>query len=171
MYFYANIVITMIKGKEVFIANTATVIGNIEMGDNSSVWFGAVVRGDNDKITIGDRSNIQDLSVIHVDEGVPVNIGKEVTIGHGAIVHGATIGDNSLIGMRSTLLNNVVIGKNCIVGAHALVTEGKVIPDNSLVIGMPAKVVKTLSPDEIEKIKLNYQSYVKKGKEFLNEKY
>ena len=161
----------MKKGKEVFIAENATVIGNVELGDNSSIWFGAVLRGDNDFIKIGERTNIQDLSIIHVDEGVPVTIGKEVTIGHGAIIHGATVGDNSLIGMRATLLNNSVIGKNCIVGAHALVTEGKIIPDNSLVIGIPAKIVKTLTNEEIEAIKLNFTSYVKKGKEYLKNKY
>lgn len=161
----------MKKGKEVFIANTATVLGDVQLGDNVSVWFGAVIRGDSDQIKIGDRSNIQDTAVVHVDPGVPAIIGEGVTVGHGAIVHGASVGNNSLIGMRATLLNNAVIGDNCIVGAHALVTEGKVIPDNSLVLGSPAKVVKTFTEEEIGRIRKNADAYVQKGKEYLEGKY
>lgn len=161
----------MKKGKEVFIANTATVIGNVTLGDNVSVWFGAVIRGDSDSIKIGKNSNIQDTAVIHVDPTTPTNIGENVTVGHGAIVHGATVGNNSLIGMRATILNNAIIGKNCIIGAHALVTEGKVIPDNSLVIGAPGRVVKTYTPEEVAKNNRNADAYVKKGKEYLSGKY
>ena len=161
----------MRKGKEVFIAETATVIGDVELGDNSSVWYGAVVRGDSDTIRIGAKSNIQDTAVVHVDPGVPVEIGEGVTVGHGAIIHGARVGNNTLVGMRATLLNNVVVGNNCIIGAHALVTEGKVIPDNSLVLGSPAKVVKTLDKEQIEGIVKNGQAYVKKGLEYLEGKY
>lgn len=158
-------------GKEVFIANTATVVGDVEIGDNSSVWFGAVVRGDSDKIVIGKNSNIQDTAVVHVDPNTPTKISDNVTVGHGAIVHGATVGDNSLIGMRATLLNNAVIGKNCIIGAHALVTEGKIIPDNSLVLGSPGKVVKTYTEEEVTKNNRNSGAYVKKGREYLAGKY
>lgn len=161
----------MKKGENVFIADTATVLGDVELGKNASVWFGAVIRGDSDTITIGARSNIQDTAVVHVDPGVPVSIGEGVTVGHGAIVHGATVGNNTLIGMRATLLNHVKIGNNCIVGAHSLVTEGKEIPDNSLVIGSPAKVVKTLSPEQIEGIRKNGEAYVTKGMEYLQGKY
>lgn len=161
----------MKKGKNVFIADTATVIGDVELGDNTSIWFGAVVRGDSDTIKIGNNSNIQDTAVVHVDPNVPAEIGEGVTVGHGAIVHGATVGDNSLIGMRATLLNNVVIGKNCIVGAHSLVTEGKIIPDNSLVLGSPARVIKTLDDNQIEGIIKNAEAYVNKGKEYLDGKY
>ena len=161
----------MKKGNDVFIANTATVIGDVELGDNSSVWFGAVIRGDSDSIKIGNNSNIQDTAVVHVDPDVPVEIAAGVTVGHGAIVHGAKIGNNTLIGMRATLLNNVVIGNNCIVGAHSLVTEGKIIPDNSLVIGSPAKVVRILSKEQIDSIKLNANAYVNKGMEYLDGKY
>lgn len=161
----------MKKGENVFIADTATVLGNVTLGENASVWFGAVIRGDSDTITIGARSNIQDTAVVHVDPGVPVSIGEGVTVGHGAIVHGATVGNNTLIGMRATLLNHVKIGNNCIVGAHSLVTEGKEIPDNSLVIGSPAKVVKTLTPEQIEGIRKNGEAYVIKGMEYLQGKY
>lgn len=161
----------MKEGNEVFIAKTATVIGNVELGNNSSIWFGAVVRGDSDCIKIGDRSNIQDTAVVHVDPGVPVEIGKGVTVGHGAIVHGAKVGDNTLIGMRATLLNNVIVGNNCIIGAHVLVTEGKVIPDNSLVIGSPAKIIKNLNEEQIDSIRKNAEAYVNKGKEYLDGKY
>lgn len=159
------------KGNDVYIAPNATVIGNIELGDESSVWFGAVIRGDNDYIKIGKQSNIQDTVVLHVDEGVPVEIGNNVTVGHGAIIHGATVDDNCLIGIRATLLNNVKVGKNCIIGAHSLVTEGQIIPDNSLVLGSPAKIIKTLTDIQIQKIKQNSLNYVKKGKEYLGEKY
>lgn len=158
----------MKKGKSVFIANTATVIGNVDLGDECSVWFGAVVRGDTDKIIIGDRTNIQDNAVIHVDEGVPCTIGKEVVVGHSAIIHGATIGDNCLVGMRSTIMNGAKVGKFCVIGAHALVTEGMEIPDFSLVLGMPAKVVKQTPEAMQERIKSGAAHYVKMGKRYLN---
>ena len=158
-------------GKEVFIANTATVVGDVVLGDNSSVWFGSVVRGDSDKIEIGKNSNVQDTAVVHVDPNTPTKIGDNVTVGHGAIIHGATVGNNSLIGMRATLLNNAVIGENCIIGAHALVTEGKIIPDNSLVLGSPGKVVKTYTDEEVAANNRNSGAYVIKGKEYLAGKY
>ena len=156
------------KEKDVFIAPNATVIGNVSLGSESSVWFNAVLRGDGDTITIGKRTNIQDGAIIHVDPGFPVTIGDEVIVGHAAIIHGATVGDNTLIGMRSTILNGAVIGKWCIIGAHALVTEGMQIPDYSLVLGSPAKIVKTLSDEQIQKIKRNAEVYVALAKRYMN---
>jgi carbonic anhydrase/acetyltransferase-like protein (isoleucine patch superfamily) len=158
----------MVKGREVFIAKNATVIGNVELGANSSVWFGAVIRGDGDKIKIGERTNVQDLSIIHVDPGVPVTIGNEVIIGHASIVHGASIGDNTLIGMRSTIMNHAKIGKYCVIGAHALVTEGMEIPDYSVVMGSPAKIVKTIREEDREKLRLNALHYVELAKKYLS---
>jgi carbonic anhydrase/acetyltransferase-like protein (isoleucine patch superfamily) len=158
-------------GKQVFIAPNATVIGQVELADEASVWFGAVMRGDSDKITIGNRTNIQDGAIIHVDPGVPATLGNNVVIGHAAIVHGAEVKDGSLIGMRATLLNRVVVGKGCIVGANALVTEGTVIPDGSLVLGSPAKVVRQLKPEEQEKIIKNAAHYAELGKKYLAGKF
>lgn len=157
----------MNKGKDVFIAPNATVIGNVHLADESSVWFGAILRGDGDEIYVGARSNIQDGCIVHVDPGVPVHIGEDVVVGHGAIIHGATVGDNSLIGMRATLLNNVKVGKGCIIGAHSLLTEGTEIPDYSVVMGVPGKIVKQLSPEAAEKIKENAARYVALGKRYL----
>lgn len=157
----------MKKGKDVYVAPNATVIGRVNLGDESSVWFGAVLRGDNDDINVGARSNIQDGCIVHVDPGVPVNIGEDVVVGHGAIVHGATVGDNTLIGMRATLLNKAKVGKCCIIGAHSLVTEGTEIPDFSVVMGVPGKIVKQLSPEQAEKIKKNAANYVALGKRYL----
>ncbi len=155
-------------GSEVFIANTATVIGDVELGDEVSIWFGAVLRGDSDEIRVGNRSNIQDNAVVHCDPGDPAIIGNECIIGHCAIVHGARLGNRVLVGMNATVLNNADIGNNVIIGANALVTAGTKIPDNSLVLGSPAKVVKTLTPEQIEGIKINADVYVEKGKEYLS---
>ena len=157
------------KGREVFIAPNATVIGDVELGNHVSVWFGAVIRGDNDKIVIGERSNIQDNCVLHVDEGDPVIIGREVTVGHGAIVHGATVGDMSLIGMGAIVLNKAKIGKCCIIGANALVTSGMDIPDYSLVMGSPAKIVKTYGPEVEERLRQSAENYVRHGKKYGSE--
>ena len=155
------------KGKEVFIADTARVIGNVNLGDEVSIWFGAVLRGDGDKISIGNRSNIQDNATIHVDPGFPTEIGEECIIGHGAVVHGAKISNNVLIGINSTVLNGAIIGSYSIIAAGALVTEGMVIPPNSLVVGVPGKVIRTIGKDQIEKIKKNSESYVKLSKIYL----
>ncbi len=157
----------IIKGKEVFIAPNATVIGNVELGNEVSIWFGAVLRGDNDLITIGDGSNIQDNVIIHVDPGCPVNIGKACIVGHSAIIHGATIANNVLVGMHSTILNNVVVGEFSIIGANALLTENMQIPPYSLVLGSPAKVVKQITPEQLEKIKANAQNYIDLSKVYL----
>ena len=135
-------------GHEYWIAPTATVIGDVIMKTNASVWFGAVLRGDNETITIGENSNVQDNGVLHTDMGYPLTIGSNVTIGHMAMIHGATIGEGSLIGIGAILLNGARIGRNCIIGAGALVTEGKEIPDNSLAVGAPARVVRLVTEAE-----------------------
>lgn len=158
----------MKKGNHVFIANTATVVGDVTLGDECSVWFGAVIRGDSDQIKIGNRTNIQDNAVIHIDKGIPCSIGNEVVVGHSAIIHGATIGDNTLIGMRATVMNGAKVGKFCVIGAHALVTQNMVIPDYSLVMGVPAKVVKEVPSALQDRIKLGAKHYVEMAKRYMN---
>jgi carbonic anhydrase/acetyltransferase-like protein (isoleucine patch superfamily) len=155
------------KGNEVWIADTARVFGRVTLGNECSVWFGAVLRGDGDTITVGDRSNIQENAVVHVDPGFPVTIGNDCIIGHAAIVHGAALANNVLVGMHATILNGAQIGNFCIIGANALVTEGTVIPDYSIVMGSPGKVVKQLTAEQIEKVKRNAQSYVDLSKEYI----
>lgn len=158
----------MVKvGKDVFIAPNATLIGDITLGDNVSVWYGAILRADGEKIVVGDRTNIQDGVIFHTDPGVTVTVGEENIIGHGAIVHGCTIGNNNLIGIRSTILNRAKIGNCCIIGAHALVTEDMVVPDYSMVLGSPGKIVKTLPPETIERMKLGAAFYVHEAMEYL----
>lgn len=156
------------KGKEVFIADTAKLIGNIELGDEVSIWFGAVLRGDGDSIRIGNRSNVQDNAVIHVDPGFPVNIGNDCIIGHAAVVHGATLSDNVLVGIHATVLNGAQIGEFSIIAAGALVPEAAVIPPYSLVAGVPGKVIKTITEEQKNKIVRNAESYVKLSKTYLN---
>lgn len=143
-----------------FIAPNASVMGNVTFGEDVSVWYGAVIRADVEAIIIGNRSNIQDTAVLHADPGDPTIIGNYVTIGHGAIVHGAIVGDGSLIGMRATVLNKAKIGKNCIIGACALVTEGMQIPDNSLIVGIPAKVIRQISEQQAVMLKMSALHYV-----------
>lgn len=163
-----NILTQPIKqGKDVWIADTARAFGRVTLGDECSVWYGAVLRGDGDDIIIGNRSNIQDTAVIHVDPGFPVHVGHDCIVGHGAIVHGATLGNHVLVGMRATILNGAQIGNYCIIGAHALVTEGMQIPDYSVVMGSPGKVVKQLTEVQIEKIKRNAQAYVDLSKAYI----
>lgn len=149
-----------------WVADTARVIGDVYLGHQASVWFGAVIRGDNERIHIGDFSNVQENAVIHTDAGIEVIIGDYVTIGHLAMLHGCTVGDNSLIGIGAVILNKAKIGKNCIIGAKALVTEGKEIPDNSLVMGAPAKVVKTLSDEQVTMLKLSAMHYAERCQKF-----
>ncbi|WP_394261217.1 gamma carbonic anhydrase family protein [Moraxella boevrei] len=149
-----------------WIADSAQVIGDVVLGDNVSVWFGAIIRGDNCTIHIGDNTNIQENCVIHTDADIPVHIGKGVTVGHLAMLHGCSIGDNSLIGIGAVVLNHANIGKNCIIGANALVTEKMQIPDNSVVMGSPAKVVKTLDNERAEMLKLSAKMYVEKAHSF-----
>ncbi len=153
-------------GDEVYVAPGAHVIGRVTLGARASVWFGAVLRGDNDPIVVGAESNVQDGAMIHADPGVPTTIGEGVTIGHHAIVHGATVGDRSLIGMGATLLNRAVIGADCIVGAHALVTEGKVFPDGSLIVGSPARLLRPLTETEVAGLRLSAATYVANARRF-----
>jgi len=156
-------------GKETYIAPNATVIGDVILGDNVTILFGAVLRADVDKITIGNGSNVQDNAVIHESAGKPVTIGKNVSIGHGAIVHGATIEDDCLIGMGAIVLNNAKIGKGSLIAAGALVSERKEIPPNSLVMGVPGKVVRELTPEEHAGNLKNASIYVGIGKRYLDE--
>lgn len=149
-----------------WIADSAQIIGDVHLGDAVSVWFGAVIRGDNSPIYLGARSNVQENCVIHTDAGIDVEIGEGVTIGHLAMLHGCCIGDNSLIGIGAIVLNHAVIGKNCIIGANALVTEGTHIPDNSLAVGSPAKVIKTLSDAQIAMLAQSAAQYVIKAQAF-----
>lgn len=158
---------TVQASESCYIAPTAVVIGNVVLASESSVWFNTVIRGDTDTISIGERSNVQDNTVIHTDDGIKVEIGKGVSIGHGCILHGCRIGDNTLVGMGATVLNKARIGTNCIIGANALVTQGMEIPDNSLVLGMPAKVVRPLGDSEIEQNRVNAGIYVRRGKQYL----
>ncbi len=153
---------------EHYVADNATVIGSVVMGRHTSVWFNAVVRGDNDRIWIGDNSNIQDGAVLHTDPGVPLTLGRNVSVGHLAMLHGCTVGDGCLIGIKSVILNNAVIGKNCLIGANALVTEGKQIPDNSLVVGSPGRIVRSLSPGDIEELQAAAEHYVEKIELYRN---
>lgn len=152
--------------KSVFIADGAKVIGNVEIGKNSSIWFNAVIRADSDMVKIGENTNIQDNAVIHTSAGFGVQIGNNVSIGHGAIIHGCTIKDNVIIGMGAIILNGAVIEENCIIGAGTLVTQGKVIPSGSLAFGNPVKVVRQLSEEEIKHISDNAVSYVNKAKKY-----
>jgi carbonic anhydrase/acetyltransferase-like protein (isoleucine patch superfamily) len=143
-----------------WVAPDASVIGNVRIGEGASIWFGAVARGDNEPIVIGARSNIQDGSVLHSDPGAPLTIGEGVTVGHKVVLHGCTIGDNSLIGIGAVVLNRARIGKNSLVGAGALVTEGKEFPDGVLIVGSPARVVRELTPEQIEGLKRSADHYV-----------
>jgi carbonic anhydrase/acetyltransferase-like protein (isoleucine patch superfamily) len=153
-------------GTGAWVADSAQVIGSVELGEGASVWFGAVVRGDNDPIRIGRGTNIQDLSVLHSDLGVPLTIGDNVTVGHQVMLHGCTIGDNSLIGIQAVVLNGAKIGRNCVVGAGSVVTEGKEFPDNSLIIGAPAKVVRTLDEATASKLAKNAEHYIENARRF-----
>ena len=150
----------------IFIAPDAHVIGDCRLGADVSIWFGAVLRGDNEPIIIGNRSNIQEGSVLHTDPGFPLEIGEECTIGHRAILHGCVIGDGSLVGMGSTILNGARIGRGCLVGANSLVTEGKEFPDYSLIVGSPAKAIRTLDEDAVAKLRQSADNYVRNGKRF-----
>lgn len=151
--------------KNSFIAAGAVVLGDVTVSEDCSIWYNATVRAGRESITIGIGSNIQDNAVVHVDTGYPVMIGEYVTIGHGAVIHGCSIGSNSLIGMGAILLNGAQIGKNCIIGAGALVTQNMVIQDNSMVIGSPAKVIRRVTPDEAASNRRNAGLYIKESKE------
>ncbi len=149
-----------------WIAETASVIGNVLLKQDASVWFGAVIRGNNELITIGERSNVQDLAVLHTDPGCPLTIGSDCTIGHKVMLHGCTIGDNTLIGINAVILNGARIGRNCLIGAGALITEGKEIPDGSLVLGSPGKVARPLTPAQIAGVTQSAARYVENWRRF-----
>ena len=149
-----------------WVADNAVVLGNVLLCQDASVWFNAVLRGDTELITVGEGSNVQDGSVLHTDLGYPINIGAHVTIGHKVMLHGCDIGEGSLVGINSVVLNGAKIGKNCIIGANALITEGKEIPDNSMVMGSPGKVVKTLTDEQAKGIRIGAAHYVENAKRF-----
>ena len=149
-----------------WIAPSATLIGKVTVGAGVGIWFGAVIRGDNERITIGHETNVQEHCIFHTDMGFPLTVGPRCTIGHRAILHGCTIGANSLIGMGAAVLNGAKVGDNCLIGAGALIPEGREIPSNSLVVGMPGKVVRSLSPDEIARNTLSAAHYVANWQRF-----
>ena len=153
--------------KSNFIAESADIIGTVVLHPHANIWFQAIIRGDNELIEIGENTNIQDGCMLHTDMGYPMKIGKNCTIGHKAILHGCIIEENSLIGMGATILNGAHIGKNCIIGAGALISENKIIPDNSLVIGMPGKIARQITEDESQKITLSASHYVQNAKHYL----
>ena len=149
-----------------WVADNAQVIGKVTLAENSSVWFGVVIRGDMDMITLGRGSNVQDNSVLHTDHGIALTIGENVTVGHQVMLHGCTIGDGSLIGIGAVVLNGARIGKNCLVGAGSLVTEGKEFPDGSLIVGSPAKAVRQLSPEQLESLRAIPPGYVNNARRY-----
>ena len=151
---------------EYWIAPNASVMGRVILKKNASVWWGATLRGDNEPITIGEGSNVQDGSVLHTDDGLPLTLGDNVTVGHLAMLHGCTVGDSTLIGIQAVVLNGARIGRHCIVGAGALVTEGKEFPDGSLILGRPAKVVRPLTPEQIESQLRSAEHYVENARRF-----
>lgn len=149
-----------------WVADSAQVVGDVVLADDASVWFGAVIRGDSDSIRIGQRTNIQDASVLHADAGMPLTLGDDVTVGHQVMLHGCTIGDGSLIGIGSVVLNGARIGKGCLVGAGSLVTEGKEFPDGSMIMGSPAKLVRQLTPEQLEGLRQSARHYVENARRF-----
>jgi len=149
-----------------WVADNAQVMGAVTMEADASVWFGATVRGDTEHITIGEGANIQDGSVLHADHGMPLKVGKHVTVGHMVMLHGCTIGDESLIGIGAVVLNGAKIGKNCLVGAGSLVTEGKEFPDGSMIMGTPAKVVRQLTPEQIQGLRQSAKHYIENANRF-----
>ena len=153
-------------GSGVWVAPNATLIGDVRLAANVSIWWSAVLRGDNDPITIGENTNIQDGSVLHTDAGVPMNLGRDITVGHMVMLHGCTIGDGSLIGIKSVILNGAVIGKHCLIGANTLIPEGKVIPDRSLVMGSPGKVVRELTDEQVARIAQSAAHYVQNAQRY-----
>lgn len=154
---------------DAYVAPGAHVIGRVRLQPRCSVWFGAVLRGDNEPLDIGEESNVQDGSVLHTDPGYPLTVGPRVTIGHQAMLHGCTIGEGSLIGIQTVILNGAQVGRNCLVGAGALVTEGKVFPDGVLILGAPARVARELTPQDIAAMQANTQHYVERARRFSRE--
>jgi carbonic anhydrase/acetyltransferase-like protein (isoleucine patch superfamily) len=168
MFYTLNDRVPVLEGSGHFVADNASVIGSVRLSDKASVWFNVVIRGDNELIKIGEQSNVQDGAVLHTDPGLPLNIGRGVTVGHKAVLHGCDIGDYSLIGINAVVLNGAKIGKHCLIGANALVPEHMVIPDGSLVIGSPARVKRQLSPEQQEMLEMAALSYVKNAEYYLN---
>ena len=152
-----------------YVAENATVIGDVVLGRNTSVWWNVVIRGDNDRLALGDNVNIQDGAVLHCDEGVPMTLENEVSVGHLAMLHGCTVREGSLIGIKAVVLNRAVIGRECLVGANALSPEGKVIPDRSLVLGAPGRVVRQLTDDEVKMVRWIAQHYVENAARYLTQ--
>ena len=153
-------------GQNAWVADSAQVVGKVTLEENASVWFGTIIRGDSEHITIGRNSNVQDGSVLHADEGVPLTLGENVSVGHKVMLHGCTVGEGSLIGIGAVVLNHAKIGRNCLVGAGALVTEGKEFPDGSMILGSPAKAVKQLSPEQIAGLRRIAQHYVENAERY-----
>jgi carbonic anhydrase/acetyltransferase-like protein (isoleucine patch superfamily) len=149
-----------------WVADNAQVVGDVDVGSDASIWFGVTVRGDTDTISIGEGTNVQDGSVLHADHGVPLTIGRRVTVGHQVMLHGCQIGDESLIGIGAVVLNGARIGRHCLVGAGALVTEGKEFPDGSMILGSPAKVVRQLTPEQIEGLRMSAAHYIENARRF-----
>ena len=169
VYNLGNVTPELPNYDEYWIAPSAAVIGRVVLKKNASIWFGATLRGDNDPIIVGENSNVQDGSVLHTDTGSPLTIGANVTVGHMVMLHGCTIGDNSLVGIGSIVLNGARIGKNCLIGANCLITEGKEIPDNSLVMGAPGKVVREISPEQAAMLAGGAMHYVENWKRYRRE--
>jgi carbonic anhydrase/acetyltransferase-like protein (isoleucine patch superfamily) len=154
---------------EYWIAPNASLIGRVRLGKGASIWFGSVIRADNDWITIGERTNVQDLAVLHTDPGIPLSLGANVSVGHGAVIHGATVGDTTIIGMGATLLNRCRIGRNSIVGANALIPEGKEFPDNSLIVGVPGRAIRSIAEADRPMLLLNAQVYFDRWQRYREE--
>ncbi len=154
---------------ESWVADSAAVIGDVVLEKNASVWFGCVLRGDNEPIVIGEGTNVQDGAVLHTDIGVPLTLGRDITVGHMAMLHGCTVGDGSLIGIKAVILNHAKIGRECLIGAGALIAEGKEIPDRSLVIGAPGRVVRTLTDEEVARMRANAAHYVANWRRYAAE--
>lgn len=158
-----------LRGQHHYVAPNATLIGSVTLENEASVWFNVVIRGDNDSISVGARSNIQDGSVLHTDEGVRLTIGPSVSVGHLVMLHGCTIGEGSLIGIKAVVLNDAVIGRECLIGANTLIAEGKVIPDRSLVVGSPGKIVRTLSDEDVAGLRWIADHYVENARRYLRD--
>lgn len=156
-------------GEGSWVAHNATVIGAVDAGRDVSIWYNVVIRGDNDPITIGENSNIQDGSMLHTDEGVPLTLGRNVTVGHLVMLHGCTVGDGSLIGIGAVLLNRSVIGKHCIVGANTVIPEGRVYPDRSLIVGSPGRIVRELTDEDVARLEQSAAHYVENWQRYVRE--
>lgn len=167
MFYELDTRIPELSGEGQFVADNASVIGSVRLMDKSSVWFNVVIRGDNELITIGPESNVQDGSVLHTDPGIPLTLGRGVTVGHKAMLHGCDIGDYSLIGINAVVLNGAKIGKHCLIGANTLIPEGMEIPDGSMVVGSPGKIKRELNDNQKKMLEMSAQHYVQNGARYL----